>query len=259
MTDMLAPDTGLIGPDGPVDPLAKAPFGDDAPVDVLISAIEHYSYCPRQCALIHVEQTFDENQFTIRGQLAHERIDEGEDSVDDGVRAVRSVPLWSDRLGIRGKADLVELRLDGPYPVEYKVGRPRGRHAHLQLCAQALCLEEMMGIPVRRGAIYYHALRRRQEVVLTAELRAETLAIIAAVRDTLARQQVPPAPNDERCPNCSLLNACLPSAVGEPHRLRGLQGALFRPLAPPSDNAEGEVDPLDEDDLRDESGGSRDA
>src|SRR3954470_4175210 len=120
----------------------------DSRLDVPISAIEHYSYCPRQCALIHVEQTFDENVYPIRGNLAHERVDAAEETVRSDVRVARSVPLWSERYGLRGKADLVEFRADGPYPVEYKVGARRGRHADLQLCAQALCLEEMLGVAV---------------------------------------------------------------------------------------------------------------
>src|SRR5207247_5217209 len=90
---------------------------------VLISALEHYSYCPRQCALIHVEQTFDENLFTIRGRLAHERVHTQDDEIRQGVRLARAVPLWSERYGLRGKTDLVEFREEGPYPVEYKVGR----------------------------------------------------------------------------------------------------------------------------------------
>src|SRR5437016_14378748 len=89
---------------------------------IMISALEHYSYCPRQCALIHVEQTFDENLFTMRGRLAHERVDAGDDGVSRGVRTARGIPVWSERLGLRGKADLVEFRAGGPYPVEYKVG-----------------------------------------------------------------------------------------------------------------------------------------
>lgn len=114
------------------------PWSEDD-LEVTISAIEHYSYCPRQCALIHVEQTFDENQFTIRGQLAHERVDAGDGSVSGAVRTLRDIPLWSERWGIRGKADLVELRPKGPYPVEYKVGRRHGPHADLQLCASTGC------------------------------------------------------------------------------------------------------------------------
>lgn len=195
-----------------------------------ISALEHYSYCPRQCALIHVEQTFEENIFTILGQLAHTRVDTDERSSTDGVRSVRGIPLWSDRLGLVGKADLVEFRREGPYPVEYKVGRRHGRHPDLQLCAQALCLEEMLDVAVPEGAIYYHGARRRYPVKFTQGLRDETLEATTAIRELLRTQTLPPAPNDARCPNCSLINACLPFVVAEPVRLRGLQGALFRPM-----------------------------
>lgn len=204
---------------------------DDDLAEVQISALEHYSYCPRQCALIHVEQTFEENLFTIKGQIAHERVDSSGDRLTRGVRAVRGMPLWSERYGLRGKADLVEFGDEGAYPVEYKVGRRRGIHADLQLCAQALCLEDMLGEPVTRGAVFYHAVRRRHEVEFGAELRQQTLQAVEAVRRMLREQHLPPAPNDARCPNCSLLNACLPAVVGEPNRMRGLQGALFRPLA----------------------------
>lgn len=110
-------------------------------IEVPISALEHYSYCPRQCALIHLEQVFEENVFTIRGRLAHERVEEGEESLASGVRVVRSVPLWSQRLGLRGIADVVELRPEAPYPVEYKVGKRKGGHADWQrasICAVPL-------------------------------------------------------------------------------------------------------------------------
>jgi CRISPR-associated exonuclease Cas4 len=151
-----------------------------------------------------------------------------DDEVRQDVRVVRAMPLWSERYGLRGKADLVEFREEGPYPVEYKVGRRHGVHADLQLCAQALCLEEMLGAPVGKGAIFYHAFRRRHEVVFDGELRARTVEAIAGIRELLRAQRLPPAPNDNRCPNCSLLNACLPYVVGEQARLRGLQGALFQ-------------------------------
>jgi CRISPR-associated exonuclease Cas4 len=213
-----------------------APAGLDAPDaamaenEVPISAIEHYSYCPRQCALIHIEQTYEENVFTIRGSLAHERVDLGDESVARGVRVLRSIPLWSQRLSLRGKADLVEFRPEGPYPVEYKVGRRVREHADLQLCAQALCLEEMLGIAIPRGAIYSHATRRRYEVVFDERLRERTVAVIGSIRRMLRGQRLPPAPNDARCPNCSLLTSCMPAVVAEAARLRGLQGSLFRPL-----------------------------
>jgi CRISPR-associated exonuclease Cas4 len=202
----------------------------EPPLDVPISAIEHFSYCHRQCALIHVEQTYDENLFTIRGRLAHERVESGEETAIERVRVYRDVPLWSERHGLRGKADVVEMRSDGPYPIEYKVGRPHGPHADLQLCAQALCLEEMVGLPVPVGAVYHHAIRRRREVSFTEELRRRTIEVASAIRSMLADQRVPAAPNDSRCPRCSLLNACMPTVVGDVDRLRGLQGSLFRPL-----------------------------
>ncbi len=210
------------------------PYEEDALdgeiVEIPISAIEHYSYCPRQCALIHVEQTYEENVFTMRGRLAHERVDAGDDAASRGVKTARAIPLWSEQLGLHGKADVVEFRADGPYPIEYKIGRRMGTHADLQLCAQALCLEEMLGVPVPRGAIFYHAIRRREEVAINEALRQRTRATITAIRAMLREQQLPHAPNDARCKNCSLLNVCLPAVVGETARLRGLQGALFRPL-----------------------------
>ena len=210
-----------------------AEFVDEDAADLLtvpISAIEHFSYCPRQCALIHVEQIYEENVFTMRGRLAHERVDAGEAEQRDGVRIVRSLPLWSERLGLRGKADVVEFRDRRPFPIEYKVGRRRPPHADLQLCAQALCLEEMLATAVPSGAIYTHAERRRHHVAFTPALRRQTEATIAAVRAQLRTQRLPPAPNDARCPPCSLLGACLPQVVSARSRLRGLQGALFRPL-----------------------------
>ncbi len=101
--------------------------------EVQISAIEHYSYCPRQCGLIHVEGVYEENVYTMRGSIAHERVHSGDDAANRGVPTLRAVPLWSERHGIRGRADAVEMRPDGPYPVEYKVGRRHGEHADLQL------------------------------------------------------------------------------------------------------------------------------
>lgn len=196
-----------------------------------ISALEHFSYCPRQCALIHVEQTFDENVFTVRGRIAHERVDEGLSSSPRGVRQLRALPLWSDELGLTGRADLVEMHPEGPLPVEYKVGRITGGHAALQLCGQALCLEEMFGKPVPVGALYSHATKRRVRVAIDEELRERTRAAAEAVRSLLARQELPPPVNDSRCPDCSLINACLPGVVGEAPRVRGYQGALFRPMS----------------------------
>jgi len=203
---------------------------EEGQVLVPVSAIEHYSYCPRQCALIHVEQTFDENLYTLRGRLAHERVDIPGDALASGVRIARGLPLWSDRLGLVGKADLVEFRTEGPYPVEFKVGRRHGPHAEAQLCAQALCLEEMIGAPVHRGAVYYHAEHRRREVQFGEKLRRRVEEIVAAVRVMLDRHDVPGAVASPRCRLCSLKDSCLPEVISNRPRLRGLQGSLMTPF-----------------------------
>ena len=205
--------------------------GGEEEVLVPISALEHFSYCPRQCALIHVEQTFDENVFTVRGHLSHERTDAGEVSVRDGIRQLRSLPLYSDEHGLIGRADVVELHPGGPVPVEHKVGRVTGVHAEIQLCAQALCLEEMFNVPVRSGGLYSHATKRRKTVSIDEELRERTRETISAVRTQLIQQQLPPPVNDSRCRNCSLINACLPAVAGRAARVRGHQGALFQPAS----------------------------
>lgn len=200
--------------------------------EVTISALEHYSYCPRQCALIYVEQVYRENVYTVRGNIAHRRVDTGVETMEDGVRVVRSLPLWSDRLRLRGKADVVEMRPEGPYPVEFKYagrGRAENSHAAVQLCAQALCLEEMLGKPVPRGALYTHATRTRREVALDAALRERTLAILEAVRSVLAAGVLPPPVNDARCPRCSLADECLPAVLAGRGRLRALQEELYDP------------------------------
>lgn len=183
---------------------------------VLISALEHFSYCPRQCALIHVERIFDENVFTLRGRHAHERADEAHTAWENGVRVERALPLWSDRLGLQGRGDVVEFHPDGQViPVEYKNGtRRERRHDDVQLCAQAFCLEEMLSVSVERGAVYSLQTRRRREVAFDDTLRDETRALIEAIRAMQgSRGPLPPALNDNRCPRCSLLDACVPATV----------------------------------------------
>ncbi|MBU0599414.1 CRISPR-associated protein Cas4, partial [bacterium] len=147
---------------------------------VMISSLEHYSYCPRQCALIYAEQTFDENIYTLRGRAVHERVDEVKSTVEDGIQVERSLPLWSRRLGLVGKADVVEFHGDVPYPVEYKHGPKRKKeHDELQVCAQAICLEEMLGKPVTKGAIFHASSRRRREVIFDQTLREKVESAIA--------------------------------------------------------------------------------
>ncbi|MFZ5877181.1 MAG: CRISPR-associated protein Cas4 [Nitrospirota bacterium] len=198
---------------------------------VMLSALQHYSYCPRQCALIHVEQVFDENLYTLRGRAVHRRVDEVSSNVQDDVRVERSVPLVSTRLGLIGKADVVEFHGETPYPVEYKHGSRRTRkHDDLQLCAQAICLEEMTGVAVPRGAIYHHGSRRRREVIFDESLRREVAQAVAAVRQMLLTKTIPPPVNDARCRHCSLLESCLPSVIAEQYRANRELHGLFAPV-----------------------------
>jgi CRISPR-associated exonuclease Cas4 len=197
---------------------------------VLISALEHWSYCPRQCALIHLEQTYDENIFTLRGNRAHERAHTESAGTEDGARVVRGLPLWSDRLGLIGKADIVEWNGATPFPVEYKVGKKRSwGHEVVQLCAQAVCLGEMLGTPVPAGAIYYVGSKRRRQVEFTPDDYAVVETSVMAIRGMLAGERLPVAINDARCPNCSLGDACAPGIASRPAIIRGHHAELFHP------------------------------
>jgi CRISPR-associated exonuclease Cas4 len=194
----------------------------------MLSALEHYAYCPRQCALIHVEQVWSENLYTMRGQDVHERVHDDSSHELAGVRLERSLPVWSRTLNLTGKADLVEFYGEQPYPVEYKSGRRRrGTPETLQLCAQAICLEEMFGVSVSKGALFWHGSRERQEIVFTPAMREQVERVSLAVREML-EQGITPAPvNDKRCDNCSLKESCLPGVVSDKLRGRKVAQELF--------------------------------
>lgn len=194
-----------------------------------ISALQHWSYCPRQCALIHVEQVFADNVHTARGNAVHALVDEPGAECDGTVRIERALPLWCERLGLIGKADLVEFAADGTaYPVEYKHGPKRQRqHDDLQLAAQALCLEEMTGKPVAAGAIFHFSSRRRREVTIGAGLRTAVEAACVAVRELISSAQLPPPVNDARCRQCSLIELCQPAALGGRERYHSLLTELY--------------------------------
>ena len=199
---------------------------------VLLSALEHYAYCPRQCALIHREQTYEENIYTLQGNAVHERVDKPGVATVSGVRSEYSVPLWSEALGLVGKADLIEYEDDIPYPVEYKHGRARqGLAADLQLCGQAMCLEEMLGCEVPKGAVYHFSSRRRREVAFTTELRQSVRSAVAAIREILGAHTLPVAPADARCKNCSLIDSCLPFVVSDQQKNRDYQKRLYTPVS----------------------------
>src|SRR3954447_6042851 len=156
-----------------------------------ISALQHLVFCPRQCALIHVERQWAENRLTAEGQLLHARVQSGETTTRGALRVLRALPLLSRRLGLTGYADVVEIRRakgggEQAFPVEYKRGKTKPHDAdRVQLCAQALCIEEMAGLPVPEGALFYGMPRRRETVVLDTALRERTETLITELRQMI--------------------------------------------------------------------------
>jgi CRISPR-associated exonuclease Cas4 len=183
-----------------------------------ISALQHLLYCPRQCALIHLEQLWAENSLTVHGQHLHQRADSGKNELRDGVRTVRSLPLRSLKWGLIGKADIVEFRAEPIdmrcFPVEYKRGKPKAHDAdRVQLCAQAFCLEEMLSTSVRSGALFYGKTRRRLDVPFDEPLRDLTQRTIAGLHELIASRVTPSAVYEKgKCDRCSLINLCMPKA-----------------------------------------------
>jgi CRISPR-associated exonuclease Cas4 len=185
-----------------------------------LSALQHWAYCPRQCALIHLEQAFDENLHTLRGRALHSQVDQPGLEVRNGLRIERALPLWHDALGLIGKADVVEFEPDGtPCPVEYKRGSRHKAAAiaacdDLQLAAQALCLESMTGRAVNEGALFYGESKRRRLVRIDTALREQVVHATDAVRAMLNAKRLPPPTDDERrCTRCSMKARCQPEAA----------------------------------------------
>ena len=182
---------------------------------VAISALQHYAYCPRQFALIHIEQVWDENGFTAEGRVLHERVDSGVTEQRPGVRSERGVLLRSEKYHLTGKMDLLEIEPGDPskyFPVEYKRGKPKVAHwDRIQLCAQTLCLEEMRDIEINEGAIWYWQVRKRIAVEIDTALRDMTATTIVNAHSLLTSGKTPPPVDDKkRCRACSLLNLCEP-------------------------------------------------
>ncbi|WP_373500913.1 CRISPR-associated protein Cas4 [Desulfococcus sp.] len=196
---------------------------------VMISALQHYLFCPRQCALIHIEQQWLENRLTAEGRILHERVHTSGRESRRTLRVEYDVPIRSLRLGVAGRADIVEfhLREDGswrPLPVEYKRGRPKKDDTdRVQLCAQAVCLEEMLGCSVPEGAFYYGEKKRRSGVAFDAPLREKTAQTAAAVHALLAEGRTPPPHYEAQCESCSFLTLCLPKVATKKRVKRYLQ------------------------------------
>jgi CRISPR-associated exonuclease Cas4 len=197
-----------------------------------ISALQHYLYCPRQCALIHLEQAWAENVLTAEGRQLHARADQSRAESRGELRQVSGLALKSARLGLTGRADVVEFHREGPrwrpFPVEYKRGRPKKNlEDKVQLCAQAFCLEEMLSLEVPDGALYYGQSRRRQPVLFDQRLRQATVEACRVVHELLRGETTPRPVNDRRCVNCSLAELCRPS-LAECASVAGYLGQLRR-------------------------------
>ena len=185
-------------------------------MEVMLSALQHYAFCPRQCALIHLEQVWQENEHTAEGRLMHDNAHDQSSRMRDGIKIVTDLELRSARWELYGKADVVEFRRVGtawmPYPVEYKKGHPhKGCHAdEVQLCGQALCLEDMLGVSISEGALFYGQTRRRRVVTFDDALRERTGSMIGEVKAMLESGRTPSAEVMPWCETCSLNTWCMP-------------------------------------------------
>lgn len=201
-----------------------------------ISALQHLLFCERQCALIHVERLWEENRYTAEGQVLHKKAHDGKPETRDGERITRGLPLRSMELGLTGVADVVlwrppedfrasvqslsatirsakpgELNAWEITPVEYKRGKPKKSDCdQVQLCAQAMCLEEMMGVSIGQGQLFYGKTRRRQNVKFNCNLRNTTSNAAVRFHKIMASGEIPTAHREKKCDTCSLYDVCLP-------------------------------------------------
>ncbi|QCW82681.1 CRISPR-associated protein Cas4 [Methylotuvimicrobium buryatense] len=189
---------------------------------IYLSRLQHYLYCPRQFALIELEYVWLEDRFTAEGQVLHQRVNQPDRETRGDIRTVRALRLSHAELGIEGVADVVEYhrQSDGtevPFPIEYKRGRPKAHRAdEVQLCAQALCLEDMENVEVPEGALFYGEVRRRHAVVFDQTLRELTLETITGCREIIRSKETPKADYQaKKCRNCSLLEQCHPQIFGK--------------------------------------------
>jgi len=192
-----------------------------------LSGLQHYIFCRRQVALIHIEQAWSENLLTAEGRILHDKVHEGGDKSRGKIRVVYAMPLRSLKLGLVGKADVVEFhRTDSdnngkhaewkPFPVEYKRGRPKKDDSdRVQLCAQAMCLEEMMNVEIPTGAVFYGKVRRRQEVIFEDKLRAFTMETAEQYHELIRGGVTPEVRYEKKCDNCSMYDLCLPKTLGK--------------------------------------------
>jgi CRISPR-associated exonuclease Cas4 len=182
---------------------------------IQLSALQHLVFCERQCALIHIEQLWSENVLTAEGKIMHEKVDTANRESRGKIRIEYGVPMRSLRLGLIGKADVVEFHKTGdkwiPFPVEYKRGKPKMDDCDkVQLCAQAICLEEMMNVEIPEGALFYGQTRHRYDVKFDSALRKETEDAAVRLRELITSGITPPPVYSAKCKKCSLVELCLP-------------------------------------------------
>ena len=193
-----------------------------------IAALEHAAYCERQWALIHINGFFASNDDTVRGDHVHERVDRTGGQRRGDLRTEWRLPVWSDRIGIYGYCDAVEFEADRVTPIEYKSGKRCERPAEVQVCAQAMCLEEMLEIEITEGIVYLVAPRTSVTVELNTGLRTEVVALAKRLRTIVNNTALPAPRNDSRCPGCSLSANCLPGLVADRRKVSGLHGATWQ-------------------------------
>ena len=194
---------------------------------IAISALNQYAFCPRRCALMHVEGIWSDNEHTAKGTILHKNADEKGYETSGAAKLLRALPLYSEKYGLSGRADIVEVRAGEIIPVEYKKGKKREfDNDNIQLTAQALCLEEMFKKPISRGFIFHATSKRRREVVFDDNLRNETIAVIKAVRELLETETIPAAELKPRCNGCSLYGTCLPKLSDSSERTKALENRM---------------------------------
>ncbi len=201
-----------------------------------LSALQHIAFCERQCALIYTEQIWEENRLTVEGKIMHEHVHDESRESRGNIRIDYGVSLRSLRLGLIGKADVVEFHRqpDGswlPFPVEYKRGKPKADDCDkVQLCAQAICLEEMLSVTIPAGALFYGQTRHRLDVVFSEALRRETEETARRAHTLIAAGRTPPPVYEKRCESCSLMADCLPKTI---QKRRSVKNYLMRMLEEP--------------------------
>jgi CRISPR-associated protein Cas4 len=187
---------------------------------ILISALQHYIFCPRQCALIYIDDVWQENLFTVRGDILHEKVDTDSYETRGDVKMVRGLRIHSYKYGIVGRCDIVEFKQTSKgkeiLPVEFKAGQPKEDISDkVQLCAQVFCLEEMLNTQINKAAFFYGKIRRRNVIDIDLQLRTQTEEVINNVRRLISEKRIPIIGYSAKCRNCSLISVCQPKAMNK--------------------------------------------